>query len=103
MVHIIAVVPVLLSLALLQPGAAKPVFDLFPALEEAGGGEMGVAGSSCPCPVGRAGSCVLDLKLVCRREASQGWPAAGRRARRHRRRRIREQLRRLMEEQEGSR
>ena len=106
------ILPVLLFLSI-SLTVSKPVFDLIP---EAGhgwqggqGGQGGHAtalagqretlltqGDRCSCPEGRQGDvCKLDSMLVCRRQVS-GRP----RRHKNRRRRMREQLRRILQGRE---
>ena len=112
------ILPVLLFLSI-SLTVSKPVFDLIP---EAGHGEHGgqgghgghggqgghatalagqretllTQGDPCTCPEGRQGDvCKLDSMLVCRRQVS-GRP----RRHKNRRRRMREQLRRILQGRE---
>ena len=109
------ILPVLLFLSI-SLTVSKPVFDLIPEAGHGGqggqaghGGQGGHAsalagqretlltqGDPCTCPEGRQGDvCKLDSMLVCRRQVSE-------RPRRHknRRRRMREQLRRILQRRE---
>ena len=100
------ILPVLLFLSI-SLTVSKPVFDLIPEAGHGGQGGHATAlagqretlltqGDPCTCPEGRQGDvCKLDSMLVCRRQVSE-------RPRRHknRRRRMREQLRRILQGRE---
>ena len=106
------ILPVLLFLSI-SLTVSKPVFDLIPEAGHGGqggqGGQGGHAtalagqretlltqGDPCTCPEGRQGDvCKLDSMLVCRRQVS-GRP----RRHKNRRRRMREQLRRILQGRE---
>ena len=100
-----SILSIVLLLSISLTADSKPVFDLFPeggqATALAGQREVQMQGDACTCPEGREGEeCKLDSQLVCRREVTgeQERP----RARRHqnRRRRLREQLRRILQGRE---
>ena len=103
-----SILSIVLFLSISLTAESKPVFDLFPeggqATALAGQRELPMQGDVCTCPEGREGEeCKLDSQLVCRREVAgadeQERPI---RARRHknRRRRLREQLRRILQGRE---
>ena len=102
------ILSIVLFLSISLTAESKPVFDLFPeggrAAAVAGQREVGMQGDACTCPEGREGEeCKLDSQLVCRREVTGADDQEERpRARRHknRRRRLREQLRRILQGRE---
>ena len=102
------ILSIVLFLSMSLTAESKPVFDLFPeggqATALAGQRELPMQGDACTCPQGREGEeCRLDSQLVCRREVSGGdEQERPMRARRHknRRRRLREQLRRILQGRE---
>lgn len=102
-----SVLSIVLLLSISQTADSKPVFDLFPeggqATALAGQREVQMQGDTCTCPEGREGEeCKLDSQLVCRREVTGADNKERSRARRHknRRRRLREQLRRILQGRE---
>ena len=103
------ILSIVLFLSISLTAESKPVFDLFPeggqATAVAGQREVAQQGDACTCPEGREGEeCKLDSQLVCRREVTSGADDQEERprARRHknRRRRLREQLRRILQGRE---
>ena len=102
-----SILSIVLLMSISLTADSKPVFDLFPeggqATALAGQREVQMQGDTCTCPEGREGEeCKLDSQLVCRREVTGADNKERSRARRHknRRRRLREQLRRILQGRE---
>ena len=102
------ILSIVLMLSISQ-SSSKPVFDLIPegghATSLAGQGEVSrLPGDVCTCTNEVEGQeeCKLDSELVCRREVAKVDESRRPRARRHknRRRRLREQLRRILQGRE---
>ena len=102
------ILTIVLMLSISQ-SSSKPVFDLIPegghATGLAGQGEVSrLPGDVCTCTNEVEGQeeCKLDSELVCRREVAKVGESRRPRARRHknRRRRLREQLRRILQARE---
>lgn len=102
------ILSIVLILSISQ-SSSKPVFDLIPegghATGLAGQGEVPrLPGDVCTCTNEVEGQeeCKLDSELVCRGEVAKVGESRRPRARRHknRRRRLREQLRRILQGRE---